>query len=369
MRGCLRAGVRQTLSGIDRAGRDSSDGRVFSVRREGAAIVNKSIKVALLTTVSLIFSLVIANVALWILKLCDPPIYFRDPALGYLAVPDQWPSSRGIPYRINQAGLRGPDFPVVKPPGTFRIVFIGDSVTFGGGVVSDADTYVAQVGALIAHRLNRTVDTINISAPGWGVENMKAYVERYGLYGADLVVWVLPYEDLRRPKNDGGGMPTSRSFRLAFLVSHTLQIARSRLREAEDRVPEAPDSSVLPGNLKSFGQTLDLINRAGAKALVVFFPMGAVAADADEAAYRAYQEVAGAHRIPTCDVCSAMIAAGGEALFYDGAHLNSRGEHVAGPLIAQCVIEKLPSLETAAAGPAGYFAFIGPASKSNSSIH
>ena len=283
----------------------------------------------------------------------DPPIYFRDPALGYLAIPDQWPSTRGIPYRINQAGLRGPDFSTTKPPGTFRIVFIGDSVTFGGGVVTDADTYVAQVGDMLARQLNRKVDTINISAPGWGVENMEAYVERYGLYGADLVVWILPYEDLRRPKNDGGGMPTSKSFRIVFLVSHTLQIARSRLRSAEDQAPEVPDPAVLTDNVKSFGHTLDMIDRTGAKAIVVFFPMGAVAADSDQAAYRAYQEVAGAHGIPTCDVCARMNAAGGEALFYDGAHLNSRGEHVAGPLIAQCVIEKLPSLETAAKNSTG----------------
>ncbi|HEB53493.1 MAG TPA: hypothetical protein ENI87_09590, partial [bacterium] len=36
--------------------------------------------------------------------------------------------------RTNSLGLRGPDVAVPKPPGTFRIVMLGDSVTFGWGV-------------------------------------------------------------------------------------------------------------------------------------------------------------------------------------------------------------------------------------------
>ena len=315
--------------------------------------MSKLVKVALLMAGSLIFSLAIANVGLWVLKVGDPPIYYRDAAFGYLAVPDQWPSTRGIPYRINQAGLRGADFPATKPAGTFRVVFIGDSVTFGGGVVSDSDTYVVQVADALARQLHRKVDSVNISAPGWGIENMEAYVERYGLYGADLVIWVLPFEDLRRPKNEGAGMPTSKSFRIVFLASHTIQIARSKLRGSEWQAPEKSDPAILTANLKSFGHTLDLINQTGAKALMVFFPMGAVAADSDPQAYREYQDVARAHGIQTCDVCAQMNAAGGEALFYDGAHLNSHGEHVAGPLIAQCVAERLPSLNAASVGGAG----------------
>ncbi|HVP39740.1 MAG TPA: SGNH/GDSL hydrolase family protein, partial [Candidatus Saccharimonadales bacterium] len=51
-----------------------------------------------------------------------------------------------LPYwvTIDSLGFRGPDFPRVKPAGEFRLLFIGDSETFGD-FVDDASTLPAQL--------------------------------------------------------------------------------------------------------------------------------------------------------------------------------------------------------------------------------
>jgi hypothetical protein len=174
----------------------------------------------LLVLLSTVLTLVLANVALWVFNLGDVELYFHDPEIGYLTKPDQWPSPRGVVFRINRAGLRGPDFSPIKKPGVLRLTFIGDSVTFGGGIVSDANTFVGLSAAELSRLTGRPVDTVNISAPGWGIPNMQHYIARYRLYGADVVVWVLPREDFHRPFSRAENMSTRKPFsRLTFLLT------------------------------------------------------------------------------------------------------------------------------------------------------
>jgi len=81
-------------------------------------------------------------------------------------VPDQYRHHRLVPnsnaefrqpdfnyvQRVNNLGLRGPDTTVEKPPGTYRIVMLGDSFTMGKGVEDD-QTFTALLGASLAPRV------------------------------------------------------------------------------------------------------------------------------------------------------------------------------------------------------------------------
>jgi lysophospholipase L1-like esterase len=55
----------------------------------------------------------------------------------------------GVPIRINNLGMRGADTTVAKPPGVFRILGVGDSITFGYGVRYE-DTFLQ----VLERRLN-----------------------------------------------------------------------------------------------------------------------------------------------------------------------------------------------------------------------
>jgi hypothetical protein len=51
-------------------------------------------------------------------------------------IPNAQSTFLGVPVSINELGLRGPHINLAKPPGTFRILVVGDSITFGYGVRS-----------------------------------------------------------------------------------------------------------------------------------------------------------------------------------------------------------------------------------------
>ena len=84
--------------------------------------------------------------------------------------PDQTLDARGVylkPVRINNRGFRGPDFQVEKRPGSFRIVCLGDSTTFGWSVADD-ETYPAQLStALKKNHPGCDIEVINLGVTGY----------------------------------------------------------------------------------------------------------------------------------------------------------------------------------------------------------
>jgi hypothetical protein len=295
-------------------------------------------------------ALILANIILWIFNIGKVEIYRYDPDYGYLAVPDQWPSPRGITFRINDAGLRGPDFSPVKKPGTLRLAFVGDSVTFGGGIVSDADTFVSLAAARLSSMSGRNIDTINISAPGWSVQNIKGYVARYGLHDADALIWILPREDFYRPFSHEG-MPTESGFRLQFLLSVSMRrliaLIRPKIRSNPPESTSAQDaasSATLAKNIAAFKYVLAYARSRRIRIFVIFVPEGDLPADSLPQAYAEYRITAESFGAKICDISGQIDADGGWALFYDGVHLNPRGHQVTAALVAQCVSNSLSSL-------------------------
>jgi lysophospholipase L1-like esterase len=87
---------------------------------------------------------------------------------------------------INAHGLR--DREVGPPePGTFRILVLGDSVTFGHGVAID-DTYVRQLEQRLAGREPR-IEVLNAGLPGWSTRQQRIfYREHTAGLAPDLVL-------------------------------------------------------------------------------------------------------------------------------------------------------------------------------------
>lgn len=90
---------------------------------------------------------------------------------------------------INAAGFRGPDVPRDKPPSTFRVLFLGDSFTFGEGVEDD-QAFPALVTADLNRRGGaRRYDGINAGVSGYNTRDEVTYLrERWLAYAPDLVV-------------------------------------------------------------------------------------------------------------------------------------------------------------------------------------
>ena len=94
------------------------------------------------------------------------------------------------PIYINSHGTRGPDFSKLKPTGVYRILFLGDSRTFGWGL-SEEETFVRQIEVLLQRYLknNHQLEAINAGVNAWSYEQIYVYLRDVALsYNPDFVV-------------------------------------------------------------------------------------------------------------------------------------------------------------------------------------
>lgn len=103
-----------------------------------------------------------------------PPIIWRepqeqyqhDPLLGHALVPGQHAFTHSHPVAINSYGFRDREHLVTPEFGTFRILCIGDSLTFGDGVAIE-DTYPKQLETVLNESGTGKFEVINAGVPSY----------------------------------------------------------------------------------------------------------------------------------------------------------------------------------------------------------
>jgi lysophospholipase L1-like esterase len=119
----------------------------------------------------------------------------------------------GVHVRINSLGLRSPEIPIPKPPGTHRVLVLGDSVTFGAGV-NEAETFSRKLESMLRHDLDCPVDVVNAGISGYGSVQELDVLEHEGLQVQPDVVVVYHIE------NDNEVMHPHTSPVAVFLKDH-----------------------------------------------------------------------------------------------------------------------------------------------------
>ncbi|MBZ0273884.1 hypothetical protein K8I61_17735 [bacterium] len=116
--------------------------------------------------VAIAFLLVNAAIALFGLHREPSGAFYKDP----FAVALELAPGASIPFaefdRVNNYGFRGGDVATRKPPGTWRLVSIGDSSTFGSGVAA-RETYTHRLGEKLAAL--GPWEAINAGVPGTAI--------------------------------------------------------------------------------------------------------------------------------------------------------------------------------------------------------
>jgi hypothetical protein len=128
------------------------------------------------------------------------------------------PNSTQGKMRINSRGFRSPEIPVLKPPGTIRLAFLGSSTTYDP-YVDDASTWPHLVTQAIqaAHPTCR-VDYINAGIPGFSSPHMLTYYRTHvSKLEPDIVVWLptdtrVALSNLARRKHVHTGLPIQPSW-------------------------------------------------------------------------------------------------------------------------------------------------------------
>ena len=116
-------------------------------------------------------------------------LFVKDDRLGWKLRPgavDRWGE---VEVRVNERGFRGPVVPYEKPRGVARVVYLGDSVTFGYRVARWEDTYPFVMEGLLATRDSLSVETVNLAVEGYSQWQQALVLADEGdRYQPDLVV-------------------------------------------------------------------------------------------------------------------------------------------------------------------------------------
>ena len=142
------------------------------------------------------------------LGLGAPPLLTADEEIGYLFQADQDLVRFTNRVHINGYHQRSEDVSLADSARVMRILFLGDSITWGGVLTDQLNTYPELFESRLADWCDRPVEALNASAWSWGIGNLRAYAERFGFLGSDLVVVQVGEGDLTQPTSDSSGVGT-----------------------------------------------------------------------------------------------------------------------------------------------------------------
>ena len=182
-----RSSVAGSISGVN-----SHDRRCPLVRRRNVEYNGpfesrrNPLKKAFIVLCATVAGLLAAEGILHLWDIADPPAFVENPHYGFLMRPNQSASTRGYRFHINQFGLRGRDFAMPKPAGVYRIAFLGDSITYGGGRIPDPDLFVNVVASQVQMPSDRRAEAIQFSAQTGA---LRISLRMFSSWGSTVRTW------------------------------------------------------------------------------------------------------------------------------------------------------------------------------------
>ena len=287
--------------------------------------------------------------ARYYLGLGTPPLSVADPQIEYLFKPDQDVMRFGNHFLINHYGMRSNAFAAKQEGRELRVMVFGDSVLNGGNLTDQTDLATNILQNNLTELTGNNVVVGNISAGSWGPGNWLAYVQKYGLFDADIVLLVISSHDYAdnptfEPLNPNTH-PTERPLSaltegiMRYLPRYLPHFSRSENKGTDHFVDPAEQLSKGIEDLRSF---LSLAKN-GAKSVLVFQHWERDEINAGEAKQgneriRSLCESMGISSISLEPYFKNAIE-NGQNPYRDNIHPNQTGQQ----LIARAILENMPN--------------------------
>lgn len=153
---------------------------------------------------ALLVSFIVGEIVLRLIL--PPPVVFKHPQetyvfdelIGFRLTPGQVGFTHDKPVFTNSQGVRGPEYGPEPPEGTFRVLAIGDSHTFGNGLVL-ADTWPGMLEQ-VGNRHGPRVEVINgglAATDTWQHDILGLRLAQR--YNPDAVIVAVYINDVREP--------------------------------------------------------------------------------------------------------------------------------------------------------------------------
>jgi lysophospholipase L1-like esterase len=284
----------------------------------------------------------------------NPPLMQKDDAIGYMFAANQDLARFGHKVSINQYHQRSPRIEPVPAPGVVRILVVGDSVTFGGVLVDQTDTFPTMLDRRLSSDGIRS-EVLNASAGSWGIENEEAYIRQFGTFGSQLVVLQIGSHDLLQVKSDQSVVGTNPNYpdrRPLTAIGELLEryiLARVGGDIGDNRDLNKPEPAKMDRqfarNMNAFSGEVAASRDAGAIVLVLHTP------DRDEvvAEYGAFQgsyrefhdsfnQLSAQLKVPVIDLSVEWRGMNGvDAYFRDGVHFTVAGNRAVSTRLAAAI--------------------------------
>jgi hypothetical protein len=267
----------------------------------------------------------------------SPLLYQRDDRVGYLPRPSQNLNLFGVTTRINRFGMRSDDFTDPKPPERIRLLFIGDSVTFGTTYVDQSNLFSEKTKSSLTKALNGPVDVLNMSAGGWAPGNELRFLETRGTFDANAVVLVINTVDLDQPF---AGLESSPQFPTHNPPSAIGELwerylipridARLAAADPGSRSDGDPDPARTGDNLKIFEMMRQVSESHGAAFMIIYSPAtyANLRSPAWVGAERAFREWALRMNVLLMDMTPVFARQPHDRVYFDDIHLKPFGHEL-----------------------------------------
>jgi hypothetical protein len=293
----------------------------------------------ILTTGSLLIVALLGiteGVLRFVLGLGNPVLITQDAACEYILKPDQQVHRFFVNTTTNHYGMRSEEVPPSRDPDRLRILFVGDSLTYGTSRVDQSQIFTEVLHRKLPAIVHKPVDVLNASAGAWAPDNEVSYIRSRGIFQSDIVVFVLNDGDVTQPRatmsDVGDGLPSKRpATALGELWTRYLKprlLHGAGKSDAGTSIAPSADQ-VVRANLRDLDAAEALVTSQGARMVIVFLPFRLDIPDKSAQARSTLQNWCTAHHVPMLDLTAAELPYSINELDLDnGYHFNARGNAV-----------------------------------------
>ena len=304
----------------------------------------------LLSGVIVLAAVILSDAALRVtLGLGNPILYQYSPKAGYVLAPNQ-KTFRFLAWnRINRWGMRCPNFTLARPKGTYRVMFIGDSVTYGTTFVDQSKIFTSRLAKLLPKIMHKPVQVLNASCGAWATGNEVGYLRSRGTYNSNLVVLVMNTGDLNEPFNTQPLRPDSPYPNAPPFCAISEMWFRYLWPRIKGIAPFRDKGSYVPAKPQSPPDINTLLDRAkaicerhGARFAIVFHPFRGKSWNQAPYSHDLRRLHRWCHRnnVALLNLTSAYAPYPTAKVYYSGVHLKAFGNRLA----AQAIVADWPQL-------------------------
>ena len=283
-----------------------------------------------------------------VLGLGNPVLIAPDAAAGYTLKPNQNVWRFFCRTRTDGNGMRS-EAPAARPAnGALRVMFVGDSLTYGTSRVSQDDLFTERVKRELPAVLGRPVEVLNASAGAWAIENELGYVRSRGVFNSHLVLLVLNSGDLGQPRSRvedvGRDLPVKAPAMAMEELWERYLLPRLRLAQRKVDAGDAArvDANQVAASLAELEEFRQLVTGQGARMGIVYIPFRKEMPEPAGAMGRTLREWAAGHGVPLMDMTAVESGHSVKEIDLDaGVHLNAEGHRLVAAEIEREWVEKM----------------------------